>query len=325
MQPYKSNRFALLFYLGFLIAGTLIAMLFALLLPDAPSLAVSFPLYLIFFGGAVLVFCLRNRLRAGNIGLKPVTLRTVLMAILLGLLLQPGCMLISYLTGFLFTNVKSGEIVSMAEYPLPLILAAGALLPGFFEELVCRGVILQGYRRAPVWIAVLMSSLYFGVLHGNFQQAIYAAALGAVFAWMDLSADSIIPSMISHFTLNGTQLALAWLMDRNPSLFGAEAEAEEAASVFSWPEFFAFLRITLITVPFIVICLQQLRKNRPASTGMAGEALTGTAGEASAPDEAPFPDEEAPASSPAQMWPMYLALVLGILYMLLTEKLLTQA
>ncbi len=308
MSLYKSNRFALLFYLGFLIASVLIGFVFLFFSIDI-TLYSAFPLYLLYFGGAALLFARREKLSAAELGFRPLSLKGVVAAFALGILLQPGCMMLSYLSDLVFSNPESEAISDMAGYPLPLLLVSVALLPAFFEELICRGVVLHGYKHAPLWALALFPALYFGVLHGNFQQALYACALGAVFACIDRSADSILPSMIAHFTLNGCQITLAWLFEQHPEWFETGEEIIETSIA---DDLRFYLTVTAVTLPFIAICFRALKKSKPQN------AIVSEAPVVSDAPEAPDVSEEK-RSSFAVMWPMYLALLFGFALMIAQE------
>ena len=78
-----------------------------------------------------------------------------------------------------------------------------ALIPGFCEEVLHRGMYMrgsqkQGYTR----YGLLFSSILFGLMHLNIQQFFYAAILGSLMGIVVIVADSIYPAMIIHFMNN---------------------------------------------------------------------------------------------------------------------------
>ena len=78
-----------------------------------------------------------------------------------------------------------------------------------FEELICRGVVLGSLRsRYGVTIAWLVSSLFFGILHGQPVQVINATVIGLVLGYVYLATDSLWSVMILHALNN----AVAYLM-----------------------------------------------------------------------------------------------------------------
>ena len=101
-----------------------------------------------------------------------------------------------------------------AEYSLDpieiiLMLITTALIPGIFEELIFRGVYLQGLRK---YIgdagAIFYSSLIFGLLHRNIVQAPFAFVVGMILGYICVYTGSLIPSMIIHFLNNAISVIL---------------------------------------------------------------------------------------------------------------------
>lgn len=80
-----------------------------------------------------------------------------------------------------------------------------------FEELICRGVVLGSLRgKFGVTTAWLVSSLFFGVLHGQPVQVINATVIGLVLGYVYLATDSLWSVMILHALNNAVAyLALA--------------------------------------------------------------------------------------------------------------------
>lgn len=74
----------------------------------------------------------------------------------------------------------------------------------FFEEWLCRGMILRGLLGngvKPVW-AIVISSVFFAVIHANPWQAIPAFTLGALFGYVYYKTGSLKLTMLMHFTNN---------------------------------------------------------------------------------------------------------------------------
>ena len=68
-----------------------------------------------------------------------------------------------------------------------------------FEELICRGVVLGSLRsRYGVTIAWLVSSLFFGILHGQPVQVVNAFVVGLVLGYVYIATDSLWAAMILH-------------------------------------------------------------------------------------------------------------------------------
>ena len=84
-----------------------------------------------------------------------------------------------------------------------------AILAPIGEELAFRGL---AYRRIrdflPAWAAILLSSLAFGVYHGNVLQGIYASLLGCVLAYSYEKFQNIVAPILIHIFANATSCLL---------------------------------------------------------------------------------------------------------------------
>ncbi len=87
-----------------------------------------------------------------------------------------------------------------------------ALAPAVCEELAFRGFILSGLRRLGPGMAVLISSLFFGIAHVVLQQSLTAFALGLVIGYLAVKTGSLLPCMLFHFVHNSLQLVAGMLL-----------------------------------------------------------------------------------------------------------------
>lgn len=108
------------------------------------------------------------------------------------------------------TNTSFNYATLLKEFALT------AILPGFCEEFLHRGImLLSAKKRTNPKFCLIISSLLFGLVHMNIGQFFYAAILGALMGYVALCADSIYPSMIIHFMNNflGTYFFYGYYMD----------------------------------------------------------------------------------------------------------------
>jgi sodium transport system permease protein len=83
------------------------------------------------------------------------------------------------------------------------IVAAFAFVPAVCEEIAFRGFILTGFQRSGrTWLAIVMSSLAFGIMHMIPQQVFNAALLGLVLGLVAVHTRSLIPCILFHFVFN---------------------------------------------------------------------------------------------------------------------------
>jgi membrane protease YdiL (CAAX protease family) len=81
-----------------------------------------------------------------------------------------------------------------------------SILAPICEEFVFRGLILQSLRKYGNFFAVLVSSVMFGILHGNFSQTPFAFVVGLALALTVIETGSIWISIIIHCLINSTSL-----------------------------------------------------------------------------------------------------------------------
>ena len=87
------------------------------------------------------------------------------------------------------------------------------LLGPVLEELIFRGVLLDGLRKYGNWFGIIISSILFGLMHQNFMQCIPAICMGIVWGYMTVKTGSIIPSIIIHILNNSLSSLLLILME----------------------------------------------------------------------------------------------------------------
>lgn len=128
------------------------------------------------------------------------------------------------------------QIEAMLKGPLWANLLTMAVFAPIFEEWMCRGVLLRGLlnfkhtgeesgerpRGMSPALAIVISALFFGAIHGNIWQGITAFAIGCLFGYVYYRTGSLKLVILMHCA-NNTLAVLA-------SKFGG-AEMEEAKSL----------------------------------------------------------------------------------------------
>lgn len=269
MQRLKTvNIFAFIVLGLFLAASGLVAVIIMIKPEFADQTALqTLIIYAVAFGIPSLVYGFYVRRKQGRsfteiFSLRRLSLKSLLLCVLLGFLIQPLMSLVAVLASFVFTDITSLSMEQMTEMPLPLFILTVGVLPAFFEELVCRGMMLDGYRETPTWYMLIIPALFFGLLHMNFQQISYAFLAGIFLAYLVHVTGSIWASMTVHFVVNGFQSLLAWLMTQsslaeNPLLAGLLGGTEEIAPI----ETLASSLISAgVVLPFFLLCLYLLRR-----------------------------------------------------------------
>lgn len=84
-------------------------------------------------------------------------------------------------------------------------MAVGVLAP-VAEEMVMRGAVLRKLLEVMggnlKWLAIVISALVFGTLHGNIPQFVHATLMGVLLGWMYSRTDSIVPGIVFHWVNN---------------------------------------------------------------------------------------------------------------------------
>jgi len=97
----------------------------------------------------------------------------------------------------IFKNASGNVEIIIAAIALIIIAPIG-------EELVFRGFIYKGFRKSfGVFVAVILSSLLFGVVHGQINIAIDTFCLGIFLCYLYEKTDSIWVPIVLHSIKNG--------------------------------------------------------------------------------------------------------------------------
>lgn len=135
---------------------------------------------------------------------------------LLAFLLQLGLFSLSELNALFleflgnFGYVDVGiSLPSMDGFGVVGVLFVVAVLPAVFEEIMFRGVLLNGLKSFGKTGAVLLCGALFALYHQNPAQTLYQFCCGVAFALIALRAGSVLPTVFSHFLNNALILTLA--------------------------------------------------------------------------------------------------------------------
>ena len=203
------QKLGLLFFLTMMVyqgGGGLFIMLFSKYLQDMHAQILVSQFFILLFP-AIWYF------RSGEniiekFRLQKLDLSLVPLLILATALLYPFLSLINMLSSFVVQSqsVVLGETMMTGGVFWNLLIVA--LVPCMVEELVCRGMLLSGYRQISTWTGILLSAFLFGCMHMNLNQFLYTFVFGIFLALMVEVTGSLFASVICHFTLNGSSVLL---------------------------------------------------------------------------------------------------------------------
>ncbi|MCR4859870.1 MAG: CPBP family intramembrane metalloprotease [Bacteroidales bacterium] len=116
----------------------------------------------------------------------------------------------------------------------------------FFEEWLCRGMILRGLlgnQVKPVW-AIVISAVFFAFIHLNPWQAVPAFLLGCLFGYVYYKTGSLRLTMLMHFTNNTFSL----VMSNIDSLKDVESWLDVLPGARYWVIFAACLLLLVLII-----------------------------------------------------------------------------
>lgn len=168
----------------------------------------------VFFIPTIFYFLITKENVKETLKIKKLSLKNCFIVILICIFIQPVMSFISYVSLFFTENVIGEVIDEQNDMPLYLMLLAVGVSPSFFEEIFFRGIVNSGFRRTGIMNATLCGSLFFGLMHGNLNQFLYATFLGILFCYLVNKTGSIFSSMIGHFTINSSQIIISRVVNK---------------------------------------------------------------------------------------------------------------
>lgn len=135
--------------------------------------------------------------------IRKVSAANVVLLVLFAFLILPILAVCNAFSMLFARNEISVQIESIVtSIPLPAAIALSALIPCILEESVYRGMFYNEFRKIRPVAAIFLSGLLFGLMHMNFNQFAYAFVLGCILPLVIEATDSILASMVIHFTIN---------------------------------------------------------------------------------------------------------------------------
>lgn len=244
---------------------------------------------------------------------RRIKISTVLMIALCTLLLMPLVAVLNALTLFFTDNTMVAMEGDILEAPFLLMLFMIGIFGPFCEEFVFRGVMYRSHRRSEGRgiAAVFLSAFIFGLMHMNFNQALYAFGIGIFLALLVEAAGSLWASVCCHMFFNSFQVVLMYLSGSILESAYGQAMNETAQEITTQDLMAAlsvYLVIAAVTTPIAVCILVWIMKNEGRQEVV--RLLFRGRGERKAPLTQPDSESEYLTSVP-----LVLAVVLSLGYM----------
>lgn len=261
----KGNMFALFFIIHF-IAGSFLILFLLETFPILDTLILNIGLsqivlvflpalyYFIFFKTPVKETFHFNKTKFVN----------YLLAALLAFSSIPLVMIINLVSQFFVKQALGDTLELITQENFFVALLVIAVFPGIFEELIARGIILSHYKHKKILTTSLISGFFFGMMHLNINQFLYAFVLGFLFSIVVHLTGSIFCSMIMHFIINGFNLGLAFLAQSEAFQSIADMQgANEMVESMDQTQILlqalpAVFMLVVVSLPFVFILIYAL-------------------------------------------------------------------
>lgn len=119
--------------------------------------------------------------------------------------------------GYHGPGVTMPEFSNVGYYFLALFVLA--IMPAIGEEIFMRGTVFSGLATRDIWFGVLMSGLFFSLMHANPVQTVHQFGLGTVLAIVVALSGSVWAGVIIHFFNNFISLTLTAYLPQVDELY----------------------------------------------------------------------------------------------------------
>ncbi|KYH30988.1 CAAX amino terminal protease self- immunity [Clostridium tepidiprofundi DSM 19306] len=169
---------------------------------------------------ALLYVYFKRRSFKETLKLNSISIKNIILVVFLTFAIQPFIVLVGTVADIIFKNQCELLFGDLESYSIWFALFGTALTPAICEEVLLRGVILDGYRGMSIKKAVIMNGFLFGIFHMNLFQFSYTFFIGIILALIVYYTNSIYASIIMHFLNN----ALSVVVTKFPNSFYARLE-----------------------------------------------------------------------------------------------------
>ena len=137
--------------------------------------------------------------------------------------------------------------------PLIVSFILVSIFAPLFEEWLCRGLILRGMLKNGMKpaCAIIISALFFAIIHMNPWQAIPAFALGSLFGYVYYKTGSLKLVMLMHLTNNTFSLILSQI----PAIKDMKTMMDILGN-----DIYAYAAYLVISIIVLIFAIQPLRK-----------------------------------------------------------------
>lgn len=184
--------------------------------------------------GVIFVFATRTKWR-DMLKLKPIRISTVLIVILFTFLCMPLVTVVNLATQFFVENAVEASSTMFLLMPFGVTFFIVAIYAPVCEEIVFRGITYESLKKdMSVFKAMIISAVFFGLAHMNFNQAAYALLLGLILVLVREATGSLWATILIHVVFNGWNVILMyaseWMIEMFPDLAGDATSLVQTAA-----------------------------------------------------------------------------------------------
>lgn len=150
------------------------------------------------------------------------------------------------------TESISTSLFSDDKIVLVVTILYVCIIGPFLEEFLFRGFVLHETASVSPLLGMVVSSVLFGLFHGNFEQAINATLLGMLLSYVTLKSNSIWPAVFMHITNNSFSCFMSWVSEKLP---------EDTANTVSGVLVLLIVAVSIVTAVLIVKKLGKINRN----------------------------------------------------------------
>ena len=125
---------------------------------------------------------------------------------------------------------------------------------------------MTGYKKVSPFVAIMVSSLFFGFMHQNLYQFSYAALTGVFLGFLVYFTNSIYASILAHFIINGSQVLATKLalMDNSQAIMESLKQPLSKTDILA--QLAGSFFFAILTLPFFILLFYKFAKRNKASS-----------------------------------------------------------
>lgn len=184
------------------------------------------------------------------LSIKPIKFYNIILVFFISIFIQPVMSFLGLLTSLFFENNVSAMLIENAGIPFFSTLFAVAIMPAICEEVMFRGIIYDQLKNTNAYTSCILTGLFFGLMHFDGQQFLYAFFMGCIFCFFVRTTGSIFTSMLSHFIINGTQIFFVYLQN---TLYNVEQQTIVENTAVTLYDILIIGRMVLFVAPILFL------------------------------------------------------------------------